>query len=178
MINVRKSGLSWHPSWTLVAWNSNEPNPSKAFWRSDNAGFYINAFIKLSLPSLWDLTRIRLILRECYAQRSTARLASKLWTNFPLNLFGWELRKCKMWERAYIFFYWDSKFQHVKICTYWLSGRAGRKIFGLRSWRKDRAQRRPRAVAECQISSPLAQINSVNKHFIIWTQRVEDFEFF
>ena len=52
--------------------------------------------------------------------RSTAWLASKLWTTFSSNLLGRELGKCKMWERAF-FFYWDSlkntvlhKFQQKK----------------------------------------------------------------
>ena len=60
----------------------------------------------------------------------------KALNNFPLNLL--ELEKCKMWKRA--FFKWDSlkntvlhNFQQKKIFTYFLSGRAGRKIFESRS---------------------------------------------
>ena len=74
---------------------------------------------------------------------STSWLASKHWTNFPSSLLGWELRKCTVWERA-IFFTGSvlREFQKKKICTYWLSVRARRKIFGSKSWRTDRAKRR------------------------------------
>ena len=58
----------------------------------------------------------------------------KALNNFPLNLLGRELEKCKIQKRA--FFKWDSlkntvlhNFNQKKIFTYFLSGRAGRKIF-------------------------------------------------
>ena len=64
------------------------------------------------------------------------------------------------------------------IWTYWVSEGALRKLFGSSSWRKDRIKRRPCAMTEYQISSRLAQTNSVNKNFIIWPLSAENFENF
>ena len=52
------------------------------------------------------------------------------------------------------------------------------KIFGPRSWRRDRAQRGPCAMTEGQIFFRPARPNSVNKHFIIWPPRFSFFPFF
>ena len=49
--------------------------------------------------------------------RSTAWLASKLWTTFPSNLLGWELRKCEMWERAFFSLGQPQKYSSSQIPT-------------------------------------------------------------
>ena len=108
--------------------------------------------------------------------RSTAWLASKLWTIFPLNLLEWELRKYKTWERAF-FFHCESlkntvlhKFLQKKyVLIDWVGGRT-ENFIGSR-WRSC-------TMIDCQLSSRRAQTYSVNKHFIICPVSVENFENF
>ena len=94
---------------------------------------------------------------------------------------SWESVKC---VKGLFFTGTASKIQFSRstnrknIWTYWVSERALRKLFGSSSWRKDRIKRRPCAMTEYQISSRLAQTNSVNKNFIIWPLSVENFENF
>ena len=54
----------------------------------------------------------------------------------------------------------------VMVCTYWLSGRAGRENI----WPEVMVNG-PSAMTECHIFSCPARPNSVNKHFIIWPPR-------
>ena len=112
----------------------------------------------------------------------TSRLASKHWTNFLLSLFGRELGKCTVWERAFFLLGQSQKYSSPwvpkeKICTYWqVWGPDGKYLARNHDVQTERSD--VPNMTECKIFSCLARTNSVNKHLIIWPLNAENFENF
>ena len=81
------------------------------------------------------------------------------------------------WEKLIISVSFMKDLRQDYVLIDWVGGLDG-KIFDLRSWRTDWAQRGPCAMTEGQIFSRPARPNSVNKHFIIWAPCFSSFLFY